>query len=65
MSLLMSRIRRRRSFKLFLGGEEDSALALSRKVAQRRAAVQMHQLSGLGEQVRYFSLEILGHECRF
>ena len=38
-------------FWLFLSGEEDFALALSRKVAQRRAAVQMHQLSVPIDQV--------------
>ena len=43
---------------LFLGGEEDSASAVRRKIAQCRAAVRMHQLSGLGEQVRHFSLEM-------
>ena len=37
-------------FGAFLGAEKESAAVAYMKVAQRRAAVQMHQFSGPGEQ---------------
>ena len=40
----------------FLGGEKESAFVAYMKVGRRRAAVQMSQLSWLGEQVREFPL---------